>query len=89
MISFVDLTCQTEGASCVKHDATNVPRYQTPQQSKVRLLVQPTVKTNSATDEKVKYGQLLNSLSQQINEVQNKLGIREHFFSLDWKSLSR
>ena len=83
MISFVDLTCQTEEASCVKHDATNVPRYQTPQQSKVRLLVQPTVKTNSATDEKV------NSLSQQINKVQNKLGIREHFFSLDWKSLSR
>ena len=82
MISFVDLTCQTEGASCVKHDATNVPRYQTPQQSKVRLLVQPTVKTNSATDETVKYGELLNSLSQQINKVQNKLGIREHFFFL-------
>lgn len=81
MISFVDLTCQTEGASCVKHDATNVPRYQTPQQSKVRLLVRPTVKTNSATDETVKYGELLNSLSQQINKVQNKQGIREHFSS--------
>ena len=80
MISFVDLTCQTEGASCVKHDATNVPRYQTPQQSKVRLLVQPTVKTNSANDETVMYGELLNSHSQQINKVQNKLGIREHFF---------